>query len=73
MTQIAQLPGSCGLMDAKSGKSFLVNGLGSGNDLKFGEKAVAISIKKSHTLIVIKPFSDEHMSPSSPITWVMDA
>ena len=40
-------------MDAKSGKSFLVTGMGSGNDLKFGEKAVAISIKKSHTLIVI--------------------
>ena len=51
----------------------MVSGMGSGNDLKFGEKAVAISIKKSHTLIVIKPFSDEHMSPSSPITWVMDA
>ena len=40
--QIAQMPESCGLMDAKSGKSFLVTGMGSGNDLNFGEEAVAI-------------------------------
>ena len=32
MTQIAQMPESCALMDAKSGKSFLVTGMSSGID-----------------------------------------
>jgi len=32
MTQIAQIPGSCALMDAKSGKSFFVTGMSSGID-----------------------------------------
>ncbi len=40
--RIAQMPESFALMDAKSGKSFLVNGLGSGNDRQVKEKAAAI-------------------------------
>ena len=40
--QIAQIPGSCGLMDAKSGKSFLVNGLGCENGLNFGTDPAVI-------------------------------
>ena len=39
---IAQMPGSCGLMDAKSGKSFSVNGLDAGTGTNVGEEAVAI-------------------------------
>ncbi len=33
---IAKMPGSCALMDAKSGKSLFVTGLGCGIDLNFG-------------------------------------
>ena len=36
-------------MDAKSGKSFLVSGMGSGNDLKFEvESSGDLGQKKSH-------------------------
>ena len=37
------------MMDAKSGKSFLVTGMGSGNDLKFEvESGGDLDQKKSH-------------------------
>ena len=64
--QIAQIPRSCALMDAKSGKSFLVTGMSSGIDRQVEvESSGDLGQKKSHTLIVVEPFSDEHMSPNA--------
>ena len=68
------MPDSCALMDAKSGKSFLVSGVGSGIARQVEvESGSDLGQKKSHTLIVIKSFSDERIDPNSPNTWVMDA
>ena len=56
------MPDSCALMDAKSGKSFLVSGVGSGIARQVEvESGSDLGQKKSHTLIVIKSFSDLHI------------
>ena len=50
-------------MNAKSGKSFFVTGMSSGIDRQVEvESSGDLGQKKSHTLIVVEPFSDEHMS-----------
>ena len=72
--QIAQMPDSCGLMDAKSGKSFLVNGRGSGNDPNSRQwPGIWTDKKKSHAYSNQAIQVMNAYDPNSPITWVMDA
>ena len=61
-------------MDAKSGKSFLVNGLGSGIDRQVEvESGSDLGQKKSHAYSNQAIQVMNACDPNSPVAWVMDA
>ena len=66
------MPRSCALMDAKSGKSFFVTGMSSGNDRQVEvESSGDLGQKKSHAYSNPAIQVMNTYDPNSPNAWVM--